>query len=604
MGEKRGRLVNRAGAEDEREECRRRPNRQSGNRGRGMGPVVVGALVVLIAGTVPFVAASAQDTPAKKDTAAKSGAPREGTNEGRSQEPASDEALSLHYRFIERYSVTEDPNHPELLTQYLVGLRETQKAEREKQQGAPDRFQHTHQTIYTERAAQATKMGELTSAVRRYDKFRLRGVDTEPVPKPPYLEGLTILYKPQPARKPLILNLTDNRPLREVEYRRLTAQVFLPRLTALLPQTPRLVGDTWQIPAKATECLVGELPSPDDYAMSGKLLEVRKSKSGPTLTAVIGINGEFTVSHGPSALSAEVLFTFNPVAPVPPPASSGASPKTGTSAVGTGGRRPEEGIVNARGYISGMRMAWKATNLIPAEEVRLKMTTTYELELERKLDTAATDAAGAGAGPNAALAVPQPIPTATEANSWLLYQDPQERFYLQHPQNLTLSPQMVGPNSLELVEQDHGAGKDVFILELAPGPANPQADRQFRDVKQFQHDIDSDWLKNKRDALRGKADWLPEAEWAPLKVFRKELGVVAGGGDDQGKAVERIYCDYYLALSKKNECFHVQSMTIRDDHVAFRTQTEGIIKSFHFGKWEPQVKAPDPALAPPLTPSN
>ena len=233
------------------------------------------------------------------------------------------------------------------------------------------------------------------------------------------------------------------------------------------------------------------------------------------------------------------------------------------------------------------------------------MTTTYELELERKLDTAATDAVGAG--PKAALAVPQPIPTATEANSWLLYQDPQERFYLQHPQSLTLSPQMVGPNSLELVEQDHGAGKDVFILELSPGPENPQADRQFRDDKQFQHDIDSDWLKNKRDALRGPAGWLPEAEWAPLRVFRKELGVVAGGGDDQGKAVERIYCDYYLALSKKNECFHVQSMTIRDDHVAFRTQTEGIIKSFHFGKWEPQAKTADPASAPPvppLTPSN
>ena len=364
MGEERGRLVNRAGTDHEGEEFRRRPNRQSGSRGKGMGPVVVGALVVLVAGLVPLVPACAQDTPVRKDAAAKSDAPREGATDGPSQEPASAEALSLHYRFIERYSATEDPNHPELLTQYRVGLRETQKAEREKQQGAPDRFQHTHQTIYTERTAQATKMGELTSAVRRYDKFRLRGVETAPA-KPPYLEGLTIFYKPQPARKPLILNLTDNRPLREVEYGRMTAQVFLPRLTALLPQTPRLVGDTWPIPAKATECLVGELPSPDDYAMSGKLLEVRKSKSGPTLTAVIGINGEFTVSHGPSALSAEVLFTFNPVAPVPPPASSGASPKTGTSPIGTGGRRPEEGIVNARGYISGIRMAWKATESDP-----------------------------------------------------------------------------------------------------------------------------------------------------------------------------------------------------------------------------------------------
>jgi hypothetical protein len=420
MGEERGRLVNRAGADHAGEEFRRRPNRQSGNRGRGMGPVVVGALFALFAGTVPSVPACAQDTPAGKDTAAKSGAPREGATAGPLQEPASAEALSLHYRFIERYSATEDPNHPELLTQYLVGMRETQKEEREKQQGAPDRFQFTHQTVYTERTAQTTKMGEPTIAVRHYDKFRMKGVENAPAPKPPYFEGLTILYKPQPARKPLVLNLTDDRPLREVEYRRLTTQVFLPRLTALLPPTPKLVGDTWQIPAKAAECLVGELPSPDEYAMSGSLLEVRKSKSAPTLTAVIGINGEFTVSHGPSALSAEVLFTFDPVAPVPPPASPEASPKTGGSPTGTGGRRAEEGIVNARGYISGIRMAWKATNLIPAEEARLKMTTTYELELERKLDSAIADA-GAG-GPKAALTVPQPIPIATEENSWLLYQ--------------------------------------------------------------------------------------------------------------------------------------------------------------------------------------
>ena len=68
--------------------------------------------------------------------------------------------------------------------------------------------------------------------------------------------------------------------------------------------------------------------------------------------------------------------------------------------------------------------------------------------------------------------------------------------------------------------------------------------------------------------------------------------------------MERIYCDDYLVLSKRNECFHVQSMTIRDDHVAFRTQSEGIIKSFHFGKWDPQAKTPAVAPAPSLTPPS
>ena len=67
----------------------------------------------------------------------------------------------MHYRFIERYSATEDPKHPEMLTQYRVGLIETQKTEREKQQGAPDRFQVSHRTIYTERAADTQQNGRL-----------------------------------------------------------------------------------------------------------------------------------------------------------------------------------------------------------------------------------------------------------------------------------------------------------------------------------------------------------------------------------------------------------------------------------------------------------
>ena len=86
--------------------------------------------------------ARAQDTPAKNDAAAKADAPRESAPDAPSQEPepASAEALSVRYRFIERYSLTEEPDHPERITQYRVGLRETQKTEREKQQGGARSF--------------------------------------------------------------------------------------------------------------------------------------------------------------------------------------------------------------------------------------------------------------------------------------------------------------------------------------------------------------------------------------------------------------------------------------------------------------------------------
>jgi hypothetical protein len=106
------------------------------------------------------------------------------------------------------------------------------------------------------------------------------------------------------------------------------------------------------------------------------------------------------------------------------------------------------------------------------------------------------------------------------------------------------------------------------------------------------------------ETIRGPSEWLKEADWTPWKVYRRETAVVMGGGDNRGKPVERVYCDDYLVLSKGTECFQVESWTIRDDHVAFRTQSEGIVKSFHFGKWDPQAKALDPASAPPVPPST
>ncbi len=140
---------------------RRRLIRPSGYGQVGRAVAIVAwRLAVVSPGMIAGrVGSSPGHTGQERRAATKSEAPRAIAPESPAQEQASAEALSLHYRFIERYSVTEDPNHPELLTQYRVGLIETQKTEREKQQGAPDRIQVAHRTIYTERAAEASKTG-------------------------------------------------------------------------------------------------------------------------------------------------------------------------------------------------------------------------------------------------------------------------------------------------------------------------------------------------------------------------------------------------------------------------------------------------------------
>ena len=405
MGELQSRPVSLAGDQENRRE-----NPPNGKRGGRVAVAVLSMVAVLGHATNRAGSARAQDTPAKKDAAAKADAPPESAPNAPSQEsePASAEALSVRYRFIERYSPIEDPAHPERLTQYRVGLLEKQKTEREKQQGAPDRFEIAWQTIYTERAAQVTKLGELLSAVRRYDRFKMdRKATTEP-PKVALFTGLTIGCKFLQSQKPLILNLSDNeRPLREFEYSQLTRQVFLTQLIALFPPTPRLVGDTWKIPARTAQYLVAEMPGPEDYEMTGTLIEVHKAKTGTALEAVIGVSGQLNLSIGTSALNAQIHFVFN--APPADQSQSGSGPasKPVDSPPAKSGRRRNEGITDARGYISRVLMAWKATNVLPDEEGRLKQTRTYELDLERRLSARQSRTPAAQMHP---VAIPEPIP--------------------------------------------------------------------------------------------------------------------------------------------------------------------------------------------------
>ena len=95
------------------------------------------------------------------------------------------------------------------------------------------------------------------------------------------------------------------------------------------------MGDTWPIPAKAAQSLVGEMPSAEDYEMTGTLIEVRKAGAGTALTAVIGVSGQLNLSYGLSSLNAQIHFVFNPVAgrsrqpPArgPPPSQATARPR-------------------------------------------------------------------------------------------------------------------------------------------------------------------------------------------------------------------------------------------------------------------------------------
>jgi len=600
-----GRVSDDRGRRARRREVRARENR-SARFGVGMFFCV---LTVLGAGPIATAPAGAQDPalkaePPKQSTplpappdAQKESTPLPAPPDAQKESaPASSEALSAKYLFRETYSSNEVPEKRYVVTQYRVGVVETQKWVGDNPKGAPDVSQWTRTTVYTERAAQVSRLGDMTDAVRHYDTVRTEGMPP-PLhpPVPPFLQGLKIWYHRLPGEPPQILNLSGDRRLRESEYDAIGQEVFVPSLIAFLLGTPRRVGDTWEIPPKVVKLMWRETPSANDYEMTGSLIEVNKTASGTSLTAVIGVSGRFTLRDGPSAFNARIYFTFEPTPAVSPP---DASPKAAESGTRTGAGKRDDGIIDARGSISHVLMAQRVDSLRPDSDDRLKQSLTHQLELWRKPLAVTTDAPAGGL--NLSLSLPAPPPTADEANSWLLYDDPKGRFHLRHPQELQLSPRMIDPNILELVDRHLETGNDVFIVRLAPGAEDPQSDRLFRDVKQLERETDAFWAKGKVDIVRGPAGWLPEKDWEPLRVYRKELGVKAEGTDEKRKSVERIYVDYYLVLSKSNECVHVQSMTRRDDHVAFRTQAERMIKSFQFGPAEGEGRA----RSKPATPSR
>jgi hypothetical protein len=513
--------------------------------------------------------------------------------------PASVEALSARYRFSETYSAADDPARPEVVKTYQVGVKLRRRTVTERREGAPAREETSQGVLYTERPAKVDKRGQVVEAIRRYDAVNL-GLPAGAYPfKPPLFQGLTIWYERRTAQPPFILSLTDNHPIREPEYLGITGQIFLPQLTSFLPPTPARVGDSWKIPLKAAHFLVSEEPEPENYEMNATLKGVKKESAGPTLTAVIGVLATLKLPiRGSCATNAEIHFAFDPSALPPPPVDSTPADKVEEPADRpTPAKRSEAGIVEARGRISSVLMAMAATTIIPDSDDRLKQTVTYELQMGRRPLLPKFDP----------LNIPETRPTPSEANSWLIHDDPVRQFHFRHPQELEIV--LSDPDTLELVDRSP-AGNDVFVIQFPPGPEDQEGISRFGKTDHFKRDIEASWAARKQQTILGPEGWLPEAEWAPLKIYRKELAGNTSAIPVPGKNTSRIYIDYYLVLGKHNNSLRIDSMTNRDDHVAFRKVAESMIKSIQFGPatepLAPPAGAPTgaPASAPPNTPGS
>ena len=462
--------------------------------------------------------------------------------------------LTNRYRFTERYPREDGRNLPGVIGPYRIGLVEVIKDVIDQPQGAPRRSETTRQSVFIERGAEQGGMGGLIGSVRTYEKFATRPDDPARTMGPAPLDGLAVALRFRATDYPFVVPLADRKPT-DYEFEVISRQMVVPQLGLLLPGTAVRIGDTWRIPRRGSQVLLGE-PGTKGDSLVGKFNELRKEIDGPRLVAEIGVSGRVPTPMGDAAVNAVVLFTFDPEA-VKAANDSPSATRSTTRAV--------EGLIDARGAITEVRMARTTTGPLPGPG-RLKFQTTREVTMQRQLDP----------GP-AGLALPK-LPPATkleDPKNWLVWLDPSKRFQLDHPQDFlpperpSLAPGEPGSAVLGRTGRE---GTDLIQLEFVPRVLTPE------DLKAK---LAAKYSLMKLKVIEGDATWLPEVEWQPnRKVHRIEAAVEVPdqGGGPSGRAT-RIHFDGYLIQTSQAASLLVIATTTREPAASVRREVEQILKT-------------------------
>jgi hypothetical protein len=471
------------------------------------------------------------------------------------------QSLSSRYRFIESYGLHRDLERPESVIEYKVGSIETFRKETEKARGAPERQELEYRTIYTERAALLGRRGEVTDAVRRYETFRAGGLAQSDPRMAGLLQGLTLWYHLRPGGLPELISQTPNRPIRQKEYEMAADQLFFPRLSAIFPPQAVRKSDSWPLTRAAAQALLGQFADTVDFQLDASLTQIEKAGEGTELAAIIDIEGTLNLEDGDGAVRARIWFVFEPV-PAPSTAPKRRSDRPASDAVSN-----NADVIEARGYISKVHMTRrKATPL--DEDGRLQEIVTRELQVQRRKVT------------DEQLDIAQK-PAANEQNSWPLLDDPQGRFHLRHPQELEIVDLAPG-DDLEMIHRGANGSMDTLLVALVKDAVK---DRRLSDPQYFVRELKDQWSRNGYDIVEGESGWLPDQDWAPLKrrVYRVETAIKPEAQAAAVRRAARIYLDGYLVIFSRGDVFWIRALTDRDDHVVFRAQAEGLIRSLELG---------------------
>ena len=524
------------------------------------------ALLLPLAGIVSAQQAAPAQPAAAPAAAAAAPAPAQAAAAANALENALGD-VSTKYRFKEVYTKRDGDPLPGEIGQTLNALKEKLVMTVDVPKGPPIKSERSRQVIYTERPASLTGLSKVDAVARRFETLRF-----EPAPqglhvaeKPP-LDGLTIwAVRGQTGEQ--VVSLDDSRSITDFEHQVATTVPTLLNFAELLPQTALRIGDTWQLNRVAARLLVGR-GQVSATNLTGSLESVKPSPADPAvIIAKMNIVGKVSTNMGTCDLNLQYLFEF--------PKSVASLEKLASF----GNRAPSQVLV-AQGAIIKLSQAQIEISDVPDTDGRLKQVFDRALTYERRIG-----------GRQKPLAVPASTPTPNKANSWLVFEDPANRFTLRHPP--VFRPEMKEENSILFVTSNDPP--DFIRVDLDGAGTKPEA---------FRKELEDEWKAEGNQVFALKEGFLTEKSWGDKRVYRIEAALKMR--DVPGN--QRGHFDAYVLQFPVNQTFIAEAMTWQERSNDYRDLVEEILQSIQLStptaKPAPADVKPAGAPAAPSVPAQ
>lgn len=462
------------------------------------------------------------------------------------QVPATNEELedalrnvSTKFRFLEKYNVDDMGALPGEISQTRNAFKETLSMTVSNPKGDPVKSERTRQVIYSERPAIITGTNRVDAVVRRFEALRFdpppQGIDMQ---KDRPLEEL-VVYAVKGVMGEQIVSLTENRSITDFEHQVATSVPTLLNFSDLLPPSSIRLGDSWQITKGAARVLLGR-GQVTSTKLVGTLEKVQPDASAAgRFNAVVTITGQVITDLGTCSLNLSYQFDF-----------AGSNAREEELAVF--GAKQKEKVVTAMGGISKMSFAQIEVADVPGSEGRIKQVFDRSLVYQRQFD-----------GRQQPLAVPSSPPQPTKENSWLVFEDPKQRFMLRHPP--VFKPQMDDENSILFVTA--GATPEFLRLDLDASSVNSET---------FRKELEDEWKTEGFEVFAVTEGPLDDPKWTNSRVYRVEAALQA---TDTGSRQRGHFDAYIMQFPMTKTKFLAEAMTYSDQSNPFRDLIEEVLQT-------------------------